>query len=249
MRDGFIDISQGGALKFVMGALALYIVLKLTRKALNAYPGKSPSSHRMLRFFPMVEIFIWLLFLLWGAGRVFQAEAASLLAQLILALAVVTWIANVVFRDWIAGVIFKAEAKYQVGDLITLQGNHGQLKQLGYRTLMLENSTGTLVEIPYSHLTKQSHVEKSPRHNTGVTFQVGVPGAGVLEEVLPRIRSAVLCAPWCSLARQPQIRFAGAHDGRLWVEVSAYVIDDRYAHYIEVYVKQRFSDNAKNDSA
>jgi hypothetical protein len=179
---------------------------------------------------------------------VFKAEAASLLVLLILTLAVVAWIANIAFRDWIAGIIFKAEANYQAGDLITLEGSHGRLKQLGYRTLVLETSDGTLVEIPYSHLTKQSHVQKRPRHNTGVTFQVGVPGAGVSEEVLPRIRSAVLCTPWCSLTREPQVRFVGEHDGCLWVEVNAYVVDDRYAHYIEVYVKQRFSDTGENDS-
>lgn len=241
MKNGFIDISKLGVLEFLLGAAFLYIGLRLIRKAMNAYIRKRQIEPLANRFLPLIEFFLWMLFLVWGTGEVFQTGTAGSIALLTLTLAIVTWIGHVTLRDWIAGVIFKSEGKYLRGDSIVLGGKSGRLKRLGYRTLTLETPTGSLIEIPYSHLARQSHIEKIPGRNTPCTFQMIVPKADSVEEFLQQVRSVVLCAPWSSLTRQPHISLIGRQDGHLLVEVSAYVLDERYAHHVEAYVKKRFS--------
>lgn len=240
MNDGGIDISQVGVLECLLGAIALYFALKLIRKALSAYIRKRQVDPLLNRFLPLVEFFCWMLFLVWGAGCVFQTGTAGSIVLLILALAILTWIAHVTLRDWIAGVMFKAEAKYHVGDTLSTRENSGRLKQLGYRTLILETPAGSLIEIPYSHLAKQNHVEKIPTHNAHCTFQMETNEPADPEDFLQQVRSVVLCAPWSSLTRHPRIRLIGRQDNRLLVEVNAYVLSERYAHQLEAYVKRRF---------
>jgi hypothetical protein len=240
MNDGGIDMSQVGILECLAGAVALYFALKLIRKALNAYIRKRQVEPLINRFLPLVEFFCWMLFLVWGAGCIFQTGTAGSIVLLILTLAILTWIANVTLRDWIAGVMFKAEAKYHVGDTLAIGENTGRLTQLGYRTLILETPAGSLIEIPYSHLAKQNHVEKIPSHNAHWTFKMETGEPPIAEDFLQQVRSVVLCAPWSSLTRHPRIRLIGRQNNRLLVEVNACVLSERYTHHLEAYVKRRF---------
>jgi small-conductance mechanosensitive channel len=240
MNDRGIDISQVGVLEGLVGAIALYFALKLIRRTLNAYIRKRQLDPLINRFLPLVEFFCWMLFLVWGAGCVFQTGTAGFITLLILTLAIVTWIAHITLKDWIAGVMFKAEAQFDLGDTLAIGENNGRLKRLGYRTLILETPTGAFIEIPYSHLAKQSHIEKIPTYNTHCIFEMEANEPSVPEEFLQLVRSVVLSAPWCSLTRHPQIRLMGRQDNRLWVEVNAYVLHERYAHHLETYVKRRF---------
>ena len=244
MKELFHDISELTVLKFLLVGILLFICLRIVQKALNVYMSKKSVNPIINRFFPIVEFSVWILFLTWGAKQIFQTGITGSIVLLVMMLGIFIWAGSFVVRDWIAGVIFKAEDRYRVNDIVSFQNTRGRLTKMGYRSLTIETSDGSNVEIPYSALVRESAIEKIPSESACCAFKLIVPVQEPLPEVQQKLQTVALCAPWSSIIRKPHIQVIERQESHYIVEVAAYMVDQIYAAEIEAYVKKHF--NTKN---
>jgi small-conductance mechanosensitive channel len=232
------DISELMVFEFLIAGIFVFVGIRIVKKGLDMALGRRQVDPLIARFFPLAEFSVWIVFILWGAKKIFQTGITGSIVLLVFVAGILAWTGSFVIRDWIAGVVFRAEDSYHPGDSVGFGETRGRLTHLGYRSLTLERVDGNAVEIPYSALVREHAIEKFSREKAGTTFRLTVPDREPFRTVQQKIQTVVLCAPWSSILHKPGIRLADHRDHHYTVEVTAYLVDLSYAKDVEVYVKR-----------
>ncbi|BCS95288.1 hypothetical protein DSLASN_09200 [Desulfoluna limicola] len=236
MRAWFDDMSELLVLEILLAGVVLFLVLRIVQRGLGVWVIRRQGSPALLRFYPVVEVAVWVMFLSWAVRQIFQPGVAGSVALLVLMVGLFAWAGSFVVRDWFAGVVFKAEETYRLGDLLGVKGVRGRLKHMGYRSLTLEAADGLRVIIPYSAFVKERAVEAFPRKTVCKTVALDLPVQTPFSDARQTLQAIALCAPWSAMDHKPQVRLVESRDHHYTVEVDAYIVDERFAADVEAYI-------------
>ncbi len=202
-----MDWPQWGIIKVFLAAIAVFVVVRFSRHLLHISVIRNRASAAWLaRLFPVIELLIWLAFLVWAFRQIFNEPFYFSVFFIALAFIAMGWLGWYAARDYIAGIILRAQDIYEPGQQIIVGEYKGRIRKLGYLSIELEEDDGTLLKLPYSKLTGQIHYSKKQGSQvTCQSFTLQVPSAKVSHDFLESLAGMILNSPWHVTHRQPQI--------------------------------------------
>jgi len=216
------DVSNFGLVIFFVLAIVLFLFIRGVRHLLNLAQLSKSRRASIERLLPVAEALIWLFFLVSGLPLIF-VESPSYTPFVVGAFIVgMVWFARAVIGDFIDGVFLRASQALREGDRVTVEGQSGVVRKLGYRALRLETRDGDEVAIPYSRITRDTivrsaEVEGAARH----PFHVACPASMSAARAHQLIVRAAMDCHWSSVAREPRVELET--DGRF--EVTVFTLD------------------------
>jgi small-conductance mechanosensitive channel len=208
-------------------ALVLFLVLRAIQVLYLKVVVSTRSRRLFLRWFPVIELLMWIAFGYWALMGLFgESDYYSLLTGA-LALVIVLLLGWYLMRDFIAGFILRSENSLAPGELLIVGDSEGIISKTGYRSLQLTINTGEKVRIPYSVLiTKQlvQPAEKSILNKRVIFLEVETSHASAYVREL--LTKRLLEMPWVLTSTAPSIAIAMLRPGMFKIEIHVKVLNE-----------------------
>ncbi|MEN6618779.1 MAG: mechanosensitive ion channel domain-containing protein [Rikenellaceae bacterium] len=146
-------------------AIALFIILRFIPSFFPVLISKRKGRRVFQRFFPFVEIVLWLVYIFWAVDQLFKGIAAYPMVTGSLIIVIVAIFGWYFLRDLVCGIILKAENSFEQGQIIHSSAGSGVIKKLSYRSMEIVTENGENVIIPYSLLSSQNIVKPADTGN------------------------------------------------------------------------------------
>ncbi|MCB9089676.1 MAG: mechanosensitive ion channel family protein [Calditrichae bacterium] len=241
-----LSLSKSAFWQILLAGVVLFAAFRFIPKVIRMLRVRPQLRIYLTRALPVSEFLLWMLFIVWVLGKI-AGNAQSLLPLLLtLSLAgLVIWAAWFAIRDVVAGVILKAEDIYETGQQIKLKSLEGRIVKSGYRSLMIETTSGEVVKIPYSRIAGQQRVLSNPAEIArSHSFSLKVPKTTPLPEAIERVRICALNAPWTSITREPQVKPGPETADYYHIDVVVYAPGEHYFQKIEALLRNEFGEQA-----
>ena len=184
-------------LLFIAAGLLLFSLFRLLNRISWTMHARKVARKNLIRFLPLAELFLWIVYVFWGVHLFFGHYAYYDLIILVMAVLLIAGLAWYVFRDFLAGVLIKTEKAIEPGQIIKTPFVEGRIKTLGLRSMKLINNEGEVVKIPYSRLNNDLLVlppedADSLPHHVEIALPVSKSPEGVQQEVY----ELLIAMPW-----------------------------------------------------
>ena len=201
-----LQISGLGLVLVLLFAFVLFALLGALRWLVKRLPISKSRRAALARIRPVLEALATVVYLLIAVPIVFAGHrefTPLVLAALLLGLVGVSWSA---IRDFINGMFIKAGQLCELGDRVTVDGQTGVVRRLGYRVLTLATDDGDEVVIPYARVTRGSltrtpRAEGAHRHS----FELELPAHTDPVASIAAIKQLAASSHWASVARAPEV--------------------------------------------
>lgn len=205
----------------VAAGIALALLLRFGRAALDALPTSRARRAQIERISPVAGTAIAVLFAVMAARWILRTDDARAWIALGAAVALVLALSWGPLRDVFEGVYLRAGKGLVVGDRIQVAGVRGRVQRLGLRGVHVEGN-GELAIVPYRTLTAQPLL-RTPGvdHPAFHVFRVARPRGRSIADARRLIVETALLHHWASVARQPHV--VATDDGEL--EITVFAID------------------------
>ncbi|MGM0573484.1 MAG: mechanosensitive ion channel domain-containing protein [Bacteroidota bacterium] len=180
-------------LLFIASGLLLFSLFRLLNRISWSMHARKVARKNLVRFLPLAELVIWIVYVFWGVHLFFGHYAYYDLIILVMAVLLIAGLAWYVFRDFLAGVLIKTEKVIEPGQVIKTPFVEGRIKTLGIRSMKLINNEGEVVKIPYSRLNNDLFVlppedtDSLPHHVTfllPLTMEADKAGQEIFEYLM-----------------------------------------------------------------
>ena len=228
--------------RFLIWGIILFVLFTIIRFGFPYLMRNKKKSNQWLKYFRLIELFIWLFFFSWFLFRF--AEAKSLFAFVIFGIQL--GILYLIFRFWltdlIAGIIFKHSNQIDIGDSIHYEGHAGKIIKIGGRSIEIENEEGNSVFIPYRKVTSAIFSKtESATQSSGFTFELETSLDGDIDITTEKIKTYIVALPWSSIRKSPIISLKGRSNNSILFSITVYSIDRSFFSKIENQVRNKFS--------
>ncbi len=192
-------------LVLMVAGLALLSVLRLVRLGVTRWPMSAHRRESAQRAVPVLEVLVWLLFLITAIAWLLQDFPLLRLGAIgVLALAFVGalwfWI-----RDYLSGLVLRGEGSLHLGSRLRVGTLDGVVREMGARSLELELAHGERVVMGYRVVREASIVRLQTSPLAGATtFAVDVPPGTSLAAAHRAAARAAMLQPWVPPASTPR---------------------------------------------
>jgi small-conductance mechanosensitive channel len=211
----------------VAAAIALAIVLRFGRAALDSLPTSRARRALIERIAPLAGTAIAILFVVMATRWILRTDDRRAWVALGAVATVILLLSWGPLRDVFEGIYLRAGRTCAVGDRVQIGTVRGRIQRLGLRGLHVEGSDGTLAIVPYRAVAAQP-LSRTPGvdHPAFHVFRVALPTTRSIAEARKLVLEAALLHHWTSVARQPVV-VATEQDE---LEVTIFAVDpDRVA--------------------
>lgn len=218
----------------VGGALALALVLRFSRAALDAVPMSRARRALVDRLRPLAGITLTLLFVVMAVRWVLDSDdqrawlALAVVSALLIA---VSWLP---LRDVFEGVYLRAAHACSVGDRVQIGAIRGRVQRLTMRGIQVESGDGEVAFVPYRLVATQPILRTTGEDTAFHVFRVRLPANRSVADARRLILETALLSHWSSIARHPHV--AAAESGDL--EITVFAVDPDRAPEIERALRQ-----------
>jgi len=206
---------------------ALFVVNRLIGRAINnAARDEKPWALIGSRMWPLLELAIWILLVLWCVQYFWGSQSNFVLYGLIVVVFLVVATQWNVLRDIAAGLVFAAERPFEVGEVIRIGQAEGQLRRLRLRHLEIETEDGRLSQIPYRSAIGTTDVRtggSSVAHT--VKLELDIPGLVDPKQALEAVREMAASSPWAVIGQSPRVDLQANTSGSSIIRVEAFAFD------------------------
>ena len=219
-------------LEIIGVAVTLFVILRFINRYLPSLALEKWVKKLLLKVFLLLELLLWVLFILWATGRLFhESEFSSVIleATAILFIALFGWY---LLRDFISGAILKIENAFEPGQQIVTPLVCGRIKKLGYRSMQILSSKGEIVTIPYSLLSNGCITKPSdnPKRVEQI-LKLKLPAYQSADTLKESLKRRVLEMPWIVDPESVRIEISREQSENL-TGITAYYIAEIHFHTI-----------------
>lgn len=233
-----IPLSQFTIIKVLVMAIALFFILKLFGRIAKFVFVKRIYRLYFQRYYPILETFVWLLFILWSIDQIFKDRLYYSISLILIILIALIWISWFAIRDFIAGIIFKTQDVYEPEQRIKITEFEGRLKSIGYLSLEIEVDSGEIIKFPYSKITGVIHSISNPEeHSNHYRFVIETTRSDNPKAIVGYLRQLILNSPWTLLTKDPQIQLLEESNKHFMFEIIVYSVSKEFTRQIEDDVK------------
>lgn len=183
---------------------------------------------------PIVELFMWLGFVIWAARLIYLAQNYFTLIAVGTVILTLSLPLYTTLRDFVVGNILKIQNKVSEGVFIEIEEIRGRIKRAGYLRLDVEDDRGNINSIPYNKIRSKVISQNSTNQNLAkVLLHFSFPETTKVNHITPILKRQILNTPWVAVSQTPIIEKAINENGQLIVEVGAYTLDKSYGENIK----------------
>ncbi len=231
-------------LRLIGWGMAIFLVIRLLRFLFPLVFYKERPRKYIIRFFPVVELIIWLIFLSWFIFLFSEADEIYVYVVLAILLMLLFWISRYWVKDLIAGVVFRSSTRLKIGDLLHVEGLKGAIRKFGNYSVELETQDSQIIYIPYSKLVDAVNIKSEPTgQSQGYTFILVCDRKKDQPETMQQIKTTILATPWVSVNRMPVISLVKQSDTTWEFEITVFPINKSFVGKIENLVTEKYSGN------
>lgn len=152
----------------LIAIIALYLFgrigISLICRVLLRRFGKGAASEKRLRTVTsllkvVVHVALVLMVLVWVL-RLFGIDPSPIFASAGIMGLAVGFGAQTLVKDFLSGMFIIVENQYAVGDIVRINGQEGEVKALGIRHTLLEDSKGNQIFIPNGSISQVVNVKE-----------------------------------------------------------------------------------------
>lgn len=227
-------------------AVTLYLALRFVSTYFRVLTGKRKIRQVFLKVFPVVQMFLWMVYAFWAFDRLFYGMVAHPIligSSIVLMVILFGWY---FLRDFVSGIILKAENALETGQKIQTSEVSGTLKKLGYRTMEVVNSEGEHVKIPYSLLTNQKILKPAETSNwTEHLIRLKISSSYPSETIQNMLRVRILEMPWIVSDGSTKLKITRDESGNYLAEIYLHLLRPEMAmkteENLQVFVNELFA--------
>jgi len=223
-------------------AVILFFVFRVINYFIKVIPIRKNVRKPIIKYLPVFELFVWLLFSIWAVKFFLQTHYLYSLGLLVIILIIILWISWFALKDIIAGIVFKTSEKFSVNESIKIKNYEGKIAKLKSRSLEIETETGETINIPYSIVISEIITKSNPAETIlNYSFSLNISKKLPLYNTIENLKAEVLNLPWSSIKKEPVIKLTGENDSHFFLEITAYSLEKEYFSKIENYLKEKYS--------
>lgn len=241
MEISELNISGNAILSFLILTFLLFIIFRFVNYLFQVFKNKSPGIKTFSGYLPTIEMFAWIVFLIWAANFFFHKNQILVIGILAVLLFIIFWISKYALNNIIAGVLFRFQSNYSVGDYLQTKDYSGKIQKFTFFSLQVETKDVQSVFIPYSKLINEVNVRyDSETSKTGYHFKIITPKDENPDDKIEKIKLMLLNMPWVSTKKMPQIKQLGSDDSSITFEIVLFAANNKYAIKTESAVREKF---------
>ena len=215
----------------------VWFLVKATGWAFEYAVKRFPRSRlRILRIQPVVNVFMWILAIFVLIKTLFDPSAETIYALGASSALALGFAAQDILKNIFGGLLIIVDRPFQVGDRINVNGNYGEVVNIGIRTTQVNTLDDNLVTIPNSMIVSDNVANA----NAGaldcmVVINMWLPININVEKVREIANEAVLTSCYLNLEKNVSILFFDHFDKEpaTNLKIKAYVFDARYEKAFE----------------
>ena len=138
--------------KFFIVALTIFGAYRMLHFATNRIPMSKRMRYYLSYIFPSVELFSWLLFLIWVLRLIYKSGNYFTIISIGIVLVLLFALFFALLRDYILGFFLKLQNKLMEGSFIEIGEIKGQIKKAGHFRLDIEDNHGNIGSVPYYNI-------------------------------------------------------------------------------------------------
>lgn len=211
---------QWALFKIAIVGVLLFLLLRLFFRSLRIIDIRYNTSLSYQRFFPVVEMLVWLSFIYWSLEQILIEPLYFTVFFITISVIGLAWIGWYAARDYIAGIILRSQDVYEVGHQLAIGTIVGRILKIGYLNIELQKSDGTVLKVPYSRIAGNVHYNKDENRLVSTyKFPLKIPSQAVIDGALEKIRRSVLNSPWHASHISPQINKVAEDNNMVYLEI------------------------------
>lgn len=190
------------------------------------------------QWLPMVEVLIWVAFVLLSMGYLIAANfVPGLIFSLILIGGFWPYLLNLM-----GGIMIRMGNRFRIGQRISINQHRGLISRMGLMEMDLEIEDGQTVVIPYHQIPQSKIILEDPEEEiAGHTIELLVDNTWSISEAHQNILTEVMLLPWTSSGRLPIIEPI-IHDAKQALyRVVLFSSDKKYFLQMEQRLQKHFS--------
>jgi small-conductance mechanosensitive channel len=241
------NISSAAIVRLIVFSIFVFSLFRLINYALNHIKNKSTTLKLVAKNILLVELFTWILFLIWAANSARNRNPILSLSITGILLFILFWVSYFGLKNIIAGVFFRYQENYAIGDHYQNNEYSGRIINFKLFALRLESKEGQIISIPYGKLVnKVSTHQEVGKTITAYTFELNTSKEKEIQEVTQEIKSILLSMAWISTHRTPEIHQLKTSESAYHFSISLFAINNDYALKTEQLLKSKFTPSPIN---
>jgi len=236
-----IQFSNFELLIAILLALLLFVVIRFAEKAIPFFIKDYEKKRSFIRYFSLIEIFIWVLYTVFLIQSFSDSNQIYSLGMFVLLMIVGFWLLWFYLKNVISGSVFKLSKKFEIGDTIQVNNYQGKIIAMGNQRLELESENGEVIFIPYKQLS-DSVIVKLHRGEMELShsFTLATNNDKLQKEIEQALRYEILSMPWASIKKSPLIKLIHKDDEHFVFEIVLFALNNKYFFNMEQLLKDKF---------
>ncbi len=236
-----IPFSAKAFLYVVIATFILWLILRIVKQLVPVILKRPGQKSGFLRYYPVVEIVIGLLFLTYAIDYLSSSNPMIAFGLFLIVLVILLWISWYYSKSYFLGIMFKLNGKFKINDSVRFKNYQGKIVEMTGRRMIIEDDKGELIFIPYEELARDVIIKNHPAENIlSYNFLLRTPLTKTADERVKDIRATILSLPWVSIKKHPNISLVEETDDYQVFDITFYSLEKAYFYRIEKAIKQTY---------
>ena len=236
-----IEFTSSVLYKFLIAGIVLFLLFRIVYYGLRLFVKSKKRLKSINRYFPLLEMLIWILFALNALGEFIESNRILAIGVALFLIFILFWILRYSLKDIIAGVFFKLSGQFSKDDVLKSGEFSGKIRKLGLHSIELETESRKSVFIPYSKIIENINVRlDTPEKQSAYTFRIDVPKVANENALTGEIKNSLISLPWVSVKVMPSVKLISRTASHLTFEISIHAINSSYIVKTEKMLEEKF---------
>ena len=236
-----LNISGNAIFTLLLLTFLLFIIFRFINYLFRVFKNKSSLLKSFSPYVPIIEMFAWIIFLIWAANFFLIKNRILAIGVLIVLIFILFWISIYAIKNIIAGALFKFQGNYLIGDYLQKKDYIGKIQKFAFFSLHIVTKDGQSVFVPYSKLLNEVNVRyDSETSKAGYHFKIITSKDESPDNKIEKIKLVLLNMPWVSTKKIPQIKHVDSDDLYFTFEIVLFTVNNKYALKTENLIREKF---------
>lgn len=232
-------------MKIITVAILGFILVSanyLLRKTNYRLRNKSVIVKKAARYFPIIELFAWLIFIAWTTLFLYSNSSIQHYVDFFLVAFFFVFISWFFIRDYIAGIQIKSRFNLVKGQGFKSGQVEGIIRKIGVLVLAVKTENGSNMKLPYAQIDQKS-IELNFEEKRGgeCTFKIELDNQLSEKEVLSRLGQLIINSPWSSYKSIPTIKVIDSDIKQKTYEISCVTIAENGISRLKEMIYRQFN--------
>ncbi len=238
-----INNSFGAILFISVLSVVIILIFSMLKTNLPIFNISIKQNKKLIKKLYLSEIILGVIVISIFAGYLFHRSTIMFAVLFLLLVMVIIFIGLFFLKDYIAGLIIKSSATFVENDIVEFENQQGKIINLTKRAVVLLNSDGDKIFIPYSKIISNIKTIKGAKDtiNTG-SFTIKCKTPDDINKLTKTISNFIASLPWVSTTLLPDITFLDTNKETSKIKITVYYLDAKYLQKIDNSVREMFEE-------